>query len=216
MQKLVAIVVAVAVIVVAFASVRSIWYHNAVTFTFPTLDRETRDETRYSLDGLYHVRGDESTFWSYEEGRNFWEPMEPIHTFMEKLQILMTAGAFFAGLWTLLVLLERRFLAVVSGVVSVSLFAVSPLIFFLGFGSAYSRTGLPGYQRDYTEFFLKTTGGGSSYDRSEIWGPSAGWWLAIAACATMAVGITVLAVVRRRESRTGRRTRPSLSPSGQP
>ena len=212
MHKLVAIVVAAAAVIVAFASLRALWYHDVQVSAYPTQGYENRDETQYSLDGLYLVRGDGRDFWSFEEGRVFWEPMEPIHSFMERLQILMTVGSVVAGLWALFVFFERRFLSVLAGLASASLFGVSPLIFFLGFGSVYSETDLPGYQPDFTEFFVNTTEESSYVVRSEVFGPMAGWWLAIAACGIMAAGMMVMAVIRRSESRTVRGTRPSRSP----
>ncbi len=212
MHKLAAVIVAVVAVVLAFISIRGEWYHIDREDSYPTVGEVYGDETQFSLDGLYSIDGGGRDFWSFEQGRNFWEPLEPIHSFMEKLQILLTAGSVSAALWAILVFPDRRVLSTVAGVASAALFGISPLMFYLGFESVYTRTGLPGYQPDFKGFFVNIHEADSISVHSEVWGPMAGWWMAIVACFLMVAGLVSLAVLRRRESRKGPGTRLSRSP----
>jgi len=214
--KLIAIGVAVASILIIFAALRTTWYHEVHGTSIPSQDIDYRNEIQYSLDGQFFVDGDERDFWSFEEGQNFWEPREPMHSFTERIQILLTVGAILSGLWALLMFFEKKLLSVVAGVSSAALFGISAVIFYGLFGSAYAASDLPGTYMDFPGFFVTTRDEFYGVVDTDIWEPMLGWWLAIAACAVMVVGMTVLAVLRRRESRTVRGTRPSQSPSGQP
>jgi hypothetical protein len=217
LSQIVAVAVAVATILVVFASLRTTWYHEIHVTAFLSQGFENRDEIQYSLDGQFFVDGNDRDFWSFEGGTEFWNPREPIHSFTERLQILLTVGATLSGLWALLVLLERRRLSLVAGVSSAGLFGASALIFYLWFGAIYTASDLPGTHEEFTKFFLSVseeTSYGVSY--ADIWGPMTGWWLVVIALATQVFGMFVLAILRRKKSRTVRGTRPSLSPSGQP
>ena len=214
-SAVVAIAVAAASILMVVVALRTTWYHQVHTDIISTTDQEFRDEIQWSLDGEYIVYSDGKDFFSFEEGANFWEELEPMHSFTERLQIILTIGAVLSGLWATLVYFEKRLLGLAAGLGSGVLFGSAALIFYMGFGNAYTASDLPGVYRDFTEFFVNSTDPGF-LTTTDVWGPMSGWWLAIAACIVQIGGLAVVAVLRRRSSRTARDTRPSLSPSAQP
>ena len=196
--QVVAVAFAIAVVSMAIIALGAPWYHQVHQFSVPLQDFETTSETQYSLNEWIEVYGDGTEHSSYHVGVNFWEAREPIHTFAERLSMLLVIGAGISALWAAFVALGTRYSSLIAGIGSAALFAAVGLIFFLGFGDAYNSSDISNPYSQYSHFFVDTTAEDSlSVDR-DIWGPMLGWYLVLAAFAVQSVATALVAFSQRK------------------
>lgn len=177
-------VTVIASIVLIVSAMLLPWYHHSVT-RVGSWGNSTTDVSLYLLDWRNETDGSTSIF-SYD---NDSSSSTPIHDLMELTLVLVAVSLTASTVMAICSVLRFKGMALVAGTASIASLAVAAIFFYLLVGDSFGRSRLmmqldPSFSGEDVSFGMH--GEGEHYF---VWGPEAGFWLAI-----VATGVLCLAV----------------------
>ena len=201
-KSLILAALSIASAVLAYVSLSQPWYHfddwQSSDFSGSTWGQEYKFYLNEWTHSFYHNETiSQLNTFTYHGPSYFWVPLEPIHSFMNTIEMLVVLSIVLAVLVAALAMIRFQNTQLIASAASVALFASVPIAFFLGIVDAVNETDFP-FLDELTGFIGDETASSYSSDTTVVWGPMSSWWLMIVACAVQFAGLVFAFRLRKK------------------